>query len=99
MRRQALILAVCLIGASTLSGADTPAIVPIDSATQTEALLAKPGTYLGEKFVFEQRHSGEILVRTGVWDFQERMKKQIVRIGDAALLRSRNHTTTMMGPG
>ena len=152
MRRQALILAVCLIGASTLSGADTPAIVPIDSATQTEALLAKPGTYLGEKFVFEQRHSGEILVRTGVWeagagktvienfpfteyvlmisgrvivtdrggrsrtfvsgdtfvipkgwsgdwDVRERMKKQIVRIGDAALLRSRNHTTTMMGPG
>ncbi|MFT5113071.1 MAG: putative cupin superfamily protein [Parasphingorhabdus sp.] len=114
-------------------------IALIDSATPTEALFAKPGTYLGEKFTFEDKHSGNVLVRVGVWeagvgksviknfpfteyvlmisgsvivtekdgtsmeffagdtfvipkgwsgdwDVQERMKKQIVRIGDAALL-------------
>ena len=40
----------------------------VDSATQTEALLAKPGTYLGEKFTFEDAHSGEVRVRVGVWE-------------------------------
>ena len=43
-------------------------IVTIDSNTQTEALLAKPGTYLAEKFTFEDHHSGETLVRVGVWE-------------------------------
>ena len=116
-------------------------IVTIDSATPTEALIAKPGTYLGEKFIFEQKHADETLVRVGVWeagigklairnfpfteyvlmisgvvviteqngestefragdtfvipkgwsgewDVKERMKKQIVRIGDARLMKN-----------
>jgi uncharacterized cupin superfamily protein len=118
---------------------EIPRIVPVESSTPTEALLAKPGTYIGEKFTFEDKHSGDVLVRVGVWeagmgktvienfpfteyvlmisgsvivtdrdgtsrkfsagdtfvipkgwsgdwDVQERMKKQIVRIGAAKLL-------------
>jgi uncharacterized cupin superfamily protein len=118
---------------------EIPRIVPVESSTPTEALLAKPGTYIGEKFTFEDKHSGDVLVRVGVWeagmgktvienfpfteyvlmisgsvivtdrdgtsrkfsagdtfvipkgwsgdwDVQERMKKQIVRIGAARLL-------------
>ena len=118
---------------------EAPRIVVVESSTPTEALLAKPGTYIGEKFAFEQKHSGDILVRVGVWeagagktviedfpfteyvlmisgsvvvtnkdgtsrkfaagdtfvipkgwsgdwDVQERMKKQIVRIGSEKLL-------------
>ena len=118
-------------------------IVLIDGAIPTEALLAKPGTYLGEKFIFEESHSADVLVRAGVWeagvgnsvidnfpftayvlmisgrvivtnkdgtsskfeagdtfvipkgwsgswDVQERMKKQIVRIGSESLLHNGN---------
>jgi hypothetical protein len=30
--------------------------------------MAKPGTYLGEKFTFEEKHSGDVLVQIGVWE-------------------------------
>ena len=43
-------------------------IVLIESDTPTEALLAKPGTYLGEKFLFEQSHSGDVRVKIGIWE-------------------------------
>ena len=61
-------LALVLLS-STVSSAmadETTSIAIVDSATPTEALLAKPGTYLGEKFTFEQRHSGEVSVQVGV---------------------------------
>ena len=137
-----LLLLACL---TRVMASNTPQIAIVESSTPTEALLAKPGTYIGEKFTFEDKHSGDILVRVGVWeagmgktvienfpfteyvlmisgsvivtdkdgtsrkflagdtfvipigwsgdwDVQERMKKQIVRIGDAGLLRSGKST-------
>ena len=131
-----LLLLACL---TRVMASNTPQIAIVESSTPTEALLAKPGTYIGEKFTFEDKHSGDILVRVGVWeagmgktvienfpfteyvlmisgsvivtdkdgtsrkflagdtfvipigwsgdwDVQERMKKQIVRIGNAKLL-------------
>jgi uncharacterized cupin superfamily protein len=129
---------VLLTGLTRVMADESPRIALIESSTPTEALLAKPGTYIGEKFTFEDKHSGDVLVRVGVWeagagktvienfpfteyvlmisgsvivtdkdgtprkflagdtfvipkgwsgdwDVQERMKKQIVRIGDARL--------------
>ncbi len=122
-------------GLTTATADESPRIALVDSSSPTEALLAKPGTYLGEKITFEDKHSGDVLVQigvweagagksilknfpfteyvlmisgsvivteedgtsrsfvagdtfvipkgwSGVWDVQERMKKQIVRIGD-----------------
>ena len=133
------VLIALILLANNAQAGDTPKIVIIDSATPTEALLAKPGTYLGEKFTYATRHTGETIVLVGVWeagpgkipiqdfpfteyvlmisgsvvvtnedgsshqfdagdtfvlpkgwsgdwDVKERMKKQIVRIGDANLL-------------
>ena len=57
-----------LVSSLPVIAADAPRIALIDSATESEALLAKPGTYIGEKFTFEQKHSGEVLVRVGVWE-------------------------------
>lgn len=115
---------------------DSPRISIIDSATPVQALMDKPGTFLGETFTFEESHAGDVKVQVGVWeagegklflekfpfteyvlmisgrvivteenglsltftagdtfvipkgwngvwDVRERMKKQIVRIGDA----------------
>jgi uncharacterized cupin superfamily protein len=133
--------AAFLVSLSTVMASDSARITLIDSATPTDVLFAKPGTYLGERFIFEDDHSGEILVRVGVWeagagkiaiknfpfteyvlmisgrvivtdtggtakeflpgdtfvipkgwsgswDVKERMKKQIVRIGNAKLMTS-----------
>ena len=30
--------------------------------------MAKPGTFLGETFTFEEMHSGEVTVKVGVWE-------------------------------
>lgn len=135
-----LVVSVLLLASLTrVMATETPRIVLVESSTLTEALLAKPGTYIGEKFTFEDKHSGDVLVRVGVWeagagktviedfpfteyvlmisgivvvtnkddasrkfmagdtfvipkgwsgdwDVQERMKKQIVRIGNEKLL-------------
>jgi len=135
-----LVVSVLLLASLTrVMATETPRIVLLESSTPTEALLAKPGTYIGEKFTFEDKHSGDVLVRVGVWeagagktviedfpfteyvlmisgivvvtnkdgasrkflagdtfvipkgwsgdwDVQERMKKQIVRIGSEKLL-------------
>ena len=131
--------AVLLASSARVLASEIPRIALVESSTPTEALLAKPGTYIGEKFTFEDKHSGDVLVRVGVWDsvmgktviesfpvteyvlmisgsvivtdrdgtsrkfsagdtfvipkgwsgdwdVQERMKKQIVRIGAAKLL-------------
>jgi len=133
--------AVFLSSLTVVMASETPPIAVIESSTPTEVLMAKPGTYLGEKFTFEDKHSGDVIVRVGVWeagmgkivirdfpfteyvlmisgrvivtdkdgvsrdfsagdtfvipkgwsgdwDIQERMKKQIVRIGSAELLRN-----------
>jgi len=122
-------------GLTTAMADESPRIALVDSSSPTEALLAKPGTYLGEKITFKDKHSGDVLVQigvweagagktilknfpfteyvlmisgsvivteedgtsrsfvagdtfvipkgwSGVWDVQERMKKQMVRIGD-----------------
>ena len=143
MKKLLLILTILTPFVAHSTTTDNHSIVLIESSTPTEPLLAKPGTYLGEKFVFEQKHSMDVLVRVGVWesgmgkstitdfpfteyvlmisgrvivtdkggnsrtfeagdtfvipkgwsgiwDVQERMKKQIVRIGSEALLADGN---------
>ncbi len=130
----ALAALMCSLSFAVAEG--SPRISIIDSATPTKALMAKPGTYLGETFTFTEKHSGGVQVQvgvweaglgkliidnfpfteyvlmtsgsvivtekdggsmtfnagdtfvipkgwSGVWDVQERMKKQIVRIGSA----------------
>ena len=59
---------LCLIGLNASLADSSSAITLIDSATPTEPLLAKPGTYLGEKFVFEDTHNGEVSVKVGLWE-------------------------------
>ena len=68
MKIQWIAVAAFLASLSTAIADDSPRIALIDSSTPTEALLAKPGTYLGEKFTFEEEHSGDVLVRVGVWE-------------------------------
>ena len=51
-----------------LAAEDAPRIAVIDSATPTTALLARPGTYLGETFTFEDSHPGGVQVKVGVWE-------------------------------
>jgi len=68
MKIQWIAVAAFLASLSTAIADDSPRIAFIDSSTPTEALLAKPGTYLGEKFTFEEEHSGDVLVRVGVWE-------------------------------
>ena len=133
------VIAMLFIAPGHLIASEAPLISVVESATPTEALMAKPGTYIGEKFTFEDQHTGDVIVRVGVWeagigksvirdfpfteyvlmisgsvivtdqggapraffagdtfvipkgwsgewDVQERMKKQIVRIGSADLL-------------
>ncbi len=63
-----LAVVVVVVNLPTVIADDSPRIVVIDSATPTEALMAKPGTYLGEKFTFKEKHAGDVLVRVGVWE-------------------------------
>jgi hypothetical protein len=139
MKILSVVCVVLLASLTRVMASEAPRIAVVESSTPTETLLAKPGTYLGEKFTFEDKHSGDVLVRIGVWeagagktviknfpfteyvlmisgsvivtdkggiprkflagdtfvipkgwsgdwDVQERMKKQIVRIGGANLL-------------
>lgn len=58
-------LLACL---STAIADGSPRITVIDSETPTEVLLAKPGTYLGEKFIVDEQHTGDVIVRIGVWE-------------------------------
>ena len=64
----AVAIAALLASLSMVKAGNSPRITLIDSSTPTEVLLAKPGTYLGEKFTFEERHPGDVLVRIGVWE-------------------------------
>ena len=68
MKKIAFMALFSMVFVTTAWSTETPKITSIDSTTPTEALLAKPGTYLGEKFTFEDQHSGETLVRVGVWE-------------------------------
>lgn len=64
-----MILAIVLVcSISTTMANDSPRISVVDSSTPTEVLMAKPGTYLGEKFTFEEKHTEDVLVRVGVWE-------------------------------
>lgn len=63
------IIAALLCVSLANAKADGPLrIIPIDSAMPTFPLLAKPGSYLGENFVFEDIHSGDVIVKVGVWE-------------------------------
>ena len=68
MKVSKLGLAASLFYASFVSAEVAPRISVIDSETQVEALMAKPGTFLGETFTFEEMHSGEVTVKVGVWE-------------------------------
>mgnify|MGYP001291224905 CR=1 FL=1 len=68
MKVSKLGLAASLFCASFVSAEVAPRISVIDSETQVEALMAKPGTFLGETFTFEEMHSGEVTVKAGVWE-------------------------------
>jgi len=68
MKVSKLGLAASLFCASFVSAEVAPRISVIDSETQVEALMAKPGTFLGETFTFEEMHSGEVTVKVGVWE-------------------------------
>ena len=68
MKIQWIAVATILASLSTAISDDSPRIALVDSSTPTEALLAKPGTYLGETFTFEEEYSGDVLVRIGVWE-------------------------------
>ena len=68
MKIQLIAVVTILASLSTAISDDAPRIALVDSSTPTEALLAKPGTYLGETFTFEEEHSGDVRVRIGVWE-------------------------------
>lgn len=58
-----------LLALSHVAFADNfPRITIIDSATPTTALINRPGTYLGETFVFEGTHPAQTRVQVGVWE-------------------------------
>ena len=57
-----------LVGSLAATAQEAPRIAVIDSATPAELLLAKPGTFLGETFVFAEQHSGDVNVQVGVWE-------------------------------
>ena len=52
--------------AVTAAYSGPPKIIRIDSLTPTKPVLAKPGTKLGETFVFEETHPADTLVKIGV---------------------------------
>jgi hypothetical protein len=57
--------ALLFVSLNGVLASEFPRISVVEGATPTEALMAKPGTYLGEKFTFEDKHTGDVLVRVG----------------------------------
>ena len=68
MKIQWIAVIIILVNLSIAVSDDSPRISLVDSSTPTQALLAKPGTYLGEAFTFEEVHSGDTRIRIGVWE-------------------------------
>jgi len=68
MKTLFIIAMALLMPLSITSADDLSRVSIIDSNTPTKALLAKPGTYLGEAFTFEQQQSGDITIKVGVWE-------------------------------
>lgn len=68
MKRLCIAVAGFIFCISNSFADDTMNITVIDSATPTKALMAKPGTYLGETFTFEEKHTGDVSVKVGVWE-------------------------------
>lgn len=68
MKTLKIALATLVFNLAPAMAEETPRIAIIDSQTPTEALIAKPGTFLGETFTFEEEHSGKVKVRVGVWE-------------------------------
>ena len=68
MKRLCMAVAGFIFCISNSFANDTMNITIIDSATPTKALMAKPGTYLGETFTFQEKHTGDVSVKVGVWE-------------------------------
>ena len=60
--------AALLVFSTVVVANDTPRISLVESSTPTETIMPKPGTYMGEKFTFEDTHSGNVIVKVGVWE-------------------------------
>ncbi|MGB0507664.1 MAG: cupin domain-containing protein [Pikeienuella sp.] len=71
MRLFGIMLALIGWGLPAMGGDEMPRIAIIDSATPTAALLARPGTYLGETFTFSETQSGDVHIQVGVWEAGE----------------------------
>jgi len=64
------VVATCaVLGLASLpSFADAPPIAVIDSSTSTDELRVRPGVFIGQKIIFNDVHSEDLIVRTGVWE-------------------------------
>lgn len=66
------LLAVATLATSSIThAADAPPIAVVDSETQTDPLPARGGIYFGQKITFDDNHSGDVVVRVGVWEAGE----------------------------
>ena len=68
MKRFLICTAFLLASSSIVLAADAPPIELVDSATPTDEIPAKPGVYVGQKITFDDMHSGDVIVRVGVWE-------------------------------
>ena len=68
MKTISIAITVILFLLTSVIANENKRISIIDSDTPTNALMAKPGSYLGETFTFEEQHSGNITVKVGVWE-------------------------------
>jgi len=65
-------LPLVLSALSNLAFAENaPPIAVVDSETATDPLPARDGVYFGQKITFEDNHSGDVIVRAGVWEAGE----------------------------
>ncbi len=61
-------LTALLLSTPSVNADDIPRIIIIDSTTPAKALIDKPGTFLGETFVFSEEHTADVQVQIGVWE-------------------------------
>ena len=68
MRIFPIAVAALIFTGSCAIAEEPPRIAIIDSATPTQTLMSKPGTYLGETFTYQDTHFGDTQVQIGVWE-------------------------------
>ena len=69
MKRTTITFASLLLLFSFSAKADAPSIALIDSDIATEEVARKPGNiYVGQKITFKDDHTGDIVVRVGLWE-------------------------------